>query len=226
MNRVQEEIHCSTTACQEWTPPPVMILQMNRSLRLSRSEFYWSKKEDFVSHATLTDKKFLHSCRFGISRCEHLNSFFLCDARQDVLTLKFAALIFDFSIFFNLATAEWQQNFASTIFCQLETLFPRVKFSTYFFGFDSPQNFIEISTELLNHFMIQREKCDGIRLHCGCTISSMKMEFRFRFTLVPVPEAYSKSSNKWCMHILRYFKFASKLQTRNGLAKHIIPHYF
>ena len=52
MNRVQEEINCSTAASQEWTPPPVIILQINKSLRLSRNEFYWSKKEEFVRKCT------------------------------------------------------------------------------------------------------------------------------------------------------------------------------
>ena len=37
MNRVQKEIHCSTSASQEGTPPPMIILQLSKALKISET---------------------------------------------------------------------------------------------------------------------------------------------------------------------------------------------
>ena len=37
MNRVQKEIHCSTSASQEGTPPPMIILQLSKALKIRRN---------------------------------------------------------------------------------------------------------------------------------------------------------------------------------------------
>lgn len=120
MNRVQEEIHGSTAASQEWTPPPVIILQINKSLKLRGIELFRRKK-------------------VCARRCAHLDNFSPHDARQDVLTLKFVVSIFDSSIF-RFATAEWQRNFAFTNLHQFATLLPLVKFCTYFLVYRFPPN--------------------------------------------------------------------------------------
>ena len=48
MNRVQKEIHCSTSASQEGTPPPMIILQLSKALKISETLLFGTRFNTFT----------------------------------------------------------------------------------------------------------------------------------------------------------------------------------
>lgn len=113
MNRVQEEIHCSTTTSQEWTPPPVIILQTKRTLRLSSNQSYWSKKKEFatrIQHLLIKT-----SCTIAVAEFPHVSTWTVFLHTMWVKMCSPWNSLLQFSIL-HLAAAEWLQNFAFRIF--------------------------------------------------------------------------------------------------------------